>query len=282
MTKKSDSIAKYRKSDWFRNEARVRAPGGRPPEGDYALDTAVSYDCLPYSYAKRVPYEVRENADNPLRPDNEAIEFVTDKILLAREKRVADALFNATTFASYTATAAGLSGGGAVAWSTYATSEPIKDINIMRHNVRQQIGRFANTIVIGGTVWEQLENHPDFMDRVKYTQLGILTTDLFGRITNLPRVFIGTAIYSNTAEDITFSSSDIWGNFVLVCYVAPTPSLLNPSLGYTLRWTNMGNGRSVERYELDEGRKSTLYVCEEHTDEIISAEDAGYLLTSVV
>jgi hypothetical protein len=283
VAKQSGKYAKYTKSDWFRNEAKVRAPGALPAEGDYSLATPGEYSCIEYSYGKRVPYEVRANADNPLRPDNEAIEYATDKILLAREIRVAAALFNATTFASYTATAAALTGGGQVAWSTYATSDPIKDVGVMVDNVRQQIGRDPNTIIMGSTVWKSLKNHPDLLDRIKYVQKGVMTTDLFGSLVDLPKVFVGKAIYSNTAENVTFSSSDIWGNYVLVAYITDGPSLLSPSLGYTLTWSGAGGiSRPVERYELAEGQKATKYVVSESSDEVICAEDAGYLLTSVV
>lgn len=282
VTKKSGKIAKYTKADWFRDEVKLRAPGAPPAEVDYGLDTAGEYDCLPYAMAKRVPWEVRENADPPLRPDTEAVEYITDKLLLAREIRVAAALFNGTTFASYTATAAALSGGGGVAWSTYATSSPVKDIEVMKDLVRAQIGRWPNTLIMGATVWKQLRWHPDLLDLIKYTQKGVVTEDLLGSVTGL-NVKIGSSIYSNTAEGVDFSSSDIWGNYVLVAYVAPSPSLLSPSLGYCFAWTPMGGmSRAVERYELADGSKATKYVVEEHVDELILAADAGYLLTSVV
>lgn len=276
---KSDKYAKYTKAAWFRNEAQVRAPGNKPPEADYALDTAGTYDCLPWSMAKRVPYEVRDNADDPIRPEQEAVEWCTDKIMLAAEIRAAAQLFDAATnFVSYTATAAALTGGGQVAWSTFATSTPRKDIEQMRDNVRSQIGRYPNTMVMGAAVWKALKQHPDYQDAIKYTQLGILTESLFSSISEIPRIFIGTGIYSNTAEDVTFSSTNIWGTSVLVGWVPERPSLLVPALGYTLVWKE----RLVERTELADLAKATLFNVEEHVDEIVTAADAGYLLTSVV
>lgn len=278
VNKKSDTIAKYTKADWFRDEARQRAPGAYPPEGDYGLDSAASYECINYSYAKVVADEVRENADAPIRPEIEAVEFATDKIMLSMERRVAAALFNATTFASYTATAAALTGGGGVAWSTYGTSTPLTDIDAMADLIRAQIARRPNTLVMGQTVWKTLRWHPDLLDSIKYTQTGVMTTDVLGRLVDIPRIFVGGSIYSATAEGASFSSSDIWGNYVLLCYVPDRPSLMSPGLGYIVRWGN----REAQRYVLGEGRKATKFVVEEFTDEVILAADAGYLLTSVV
>ncbi len=282
VTKKSGLYAKYTKADWFRNATKLRAPGALPAEVDYTLATAGEYSCLPYAIAKRVPWETRENADPPLRPDNEAVEFITDQILLAREIRIASLLFSGTTFSGYTAGVTALTGGGQVAWDTHATSTPIVDIEQMKENVRTQIGRRPNTLILGAAVWKALKWHPDLLDLIKYTQKGVVTEDLLASLVGM-RVLVGDPIYSDTAEGVAFSSSDIWGKYALAAYISPTPSLMSPSLGYTLAWTGMGGlTRSVERYELTEGQKATKYVVEEHSDEIVAAADAGYLLSAVV
>jgi hypothetical protein len=278
VNKKSDTIAKYTKADWFRDEAKVRAPGTKPQRIDYGLDTAATYSCINYALAKAVPYEVRDNADDPFRPDIEAVEFITDKILLAHERRVAAQLFDASTnFSSYTATAAALSGGGDAAWSTYATSTPLKDIEVMCDLVRAQIGRRPNTLVMGATVWKQLKWHPDLTDVLK-AERAIMTPEIFASVVEIPRIFIGNAVYSATGEGASFSSSDIWGNYVLACWVPPVPSLMVPALGYTFQWGE----RVVKSEELAEGQNATLHMIEEFTDELILAADAGYLLSSVV
>ena len=41
----------------------------------------------------------------------------------------------------------------------------------------EQSGRKANTLVLGARTITGLKNHPDIIDRIKYTQRGVVTTD---------------------------------------------------------------------------------------------------------
>src|SRR3990167_386639 len=110
----------YNKADWFRNEVAARAPGTRAQRVDYTLSTD-NYLCQEWAVAKGVADEVVANADSPLRPLVEATEYVTDKMFLNKEKRVAD-LVN-----------------GSGAWSASATpgtlwdndsSDPVGNVNL--------------------------------------------------------------------------------------------------------------------------------------------------------
>lgn len=277
VSKQSDKVAVYNQADWFRDEAKQRAPGGEPNIGDYKLGTAVTYTCLPWNFAKLLPDEVRENADDPFAPERTAIEFATDRVLLSREKRVADLLFNTTTFTSYTATAAALTGGGDVAWDTYATSTPLKDIDVMRSNVIQQIGRDPNTLIMGFDVWKALKEHPDLVERIKYTSNSPVTMGAFANLIEIPNILVGKAVYNSSAEAGTASYGFIWGKYVLLCYVPPAPALFIPALGYTFVWKQ----RTTERQRIDL-RKSDLFTVEEHTDEAVLSTPSAYLLSAVV
>jgi hypothetical protein len=277
VAKETGKYFVYNKASWMRNEAGVRAPGTRAPRAWYSMDTPGSYNCIPYSIATTVSDEVREQADNPLQPERTAIEFATDKILLAREARVAAALFNGTTFSSYTATAAALSGGAGAAWDDYNSSDPVQDMNIVRKNIIKSIGYAPNTMVVGIDVYAALLQHPSILERVKYSQLGVVTDDLLARLFNVEKFLHGDAIYTASEEGTTASYSAVWTTDVLMAYVARAPALESPSLGYILTY----KGRTVERFREDQ-EHTDVFSVEENTDEIICAADAGYLLTSVV
>src|SRR3990167_6695983 len=100
--KQTDFYYIFDKSSWFRNIAAKRAPGTRAQRADYSITTA-SYVAINYALAKAVPDEVRANADNPLRPDIEATDFVTDALIRGLEKRVADIISTSTNWAYNTA-----------------------------------------------------------------------------------------------------------------------------------------------------------------------------------
>ena len=86
---KSDVYFVFDEDSFYRRRAKPRAPGTRSQRMDYTLTTA-SYNCLSYALAKQIPDEVRNNSDQPLRPDVTATKFVTDALLLDRERRVAE------------------------------------------------------------------------------------------------------------------------------------------------------------------------------------------------
>jgi hypothetical protein len=85
VDKQSDVYFVYTKNDWFRDEAKLRAPATESAGSGYGMDTPPSYNCLEYSLHKDIPDQVRRNADNPLNPDREATEFVTNRLLLRQE-----------------------------------------------------------------------------------------------------------------------------------------------------------------------------------------------------
>ncbi len=278
VAKQTGKYAKFTKASWFRNEAGLRAPGTRAPRMFWDMDTAGSYTCLEYAAATTLSDEIRENADNPINPEKTSVEFVTDKILLAREYRVAAKLFDATTtFSGYTATAAALTGGAGVAWDTFETSDPIQDVNAMSNIIIKAIGMKPNTLILGQDVYKALKVHPSLLERIKYSQMGVVTTELMARLFDIDKILVGSAIYNSSREGVTASYSYIWGTYALLCYVTPRPALESPSLGYILTFKD----RVANRYREDQEHSDVFEVLE-NSDEIVCAADAGYLLSSVV
>jgi hypothetical protein len=93
VQKQSDRYYVFAKGAWFRDEAGVRAPSSRAPRGGYTVSTD-TYFCSEWAFAKEVPDELRENAAAPLNPDQEAVEFATEKVLLRKERLVAGLVCN--------------------------------------------------------------------------------------------------------------------------------------------------------------------------------------------
>lgn len=256
----------YTKADWLRNEAGVRAPATVGPISEYSL-TAGTYACKEISHGKWVPDEVVENADMPIQPRRDATEFSTDKVLLYREVDVAADVFGTGWATSSTP---------GTLWDDDA-SDPINDVEVGREAIVALIGREPNVMVIGRNVWTDLRHHPDLLDRIKYTQTGTMTTQLLANLLGVPKLLIGNAIYTTTAEGQTATYSFIWGKHAWLGFVAPNPSLLTPSAGYTFTWHN----RVTENIRQDI-TKANLVRVTWHYDTKVTATDAGYLFKSCV
>jgi len=265
---KSDYYYTFPKQAWFRDDVALRAPGTRAQRGDYSISSA-SYSCQPYAIAKVVADEVRMNADMPLNPDIEATEWVTDALIRAQERRVA-ALVTGSTLWAYAASPT-------TQWST-DTSDPLGDIDDAVDAVVKAIGRLPNTMVVPWPVWKELKNHPDLLERIKYTRPGAKAelTDLSAWF-NMDKVLLGTAIYDPAQEGATGSNTFIWGKYLWVGYVPNTPSLMAPAAGYVLEWQT----RQVRRYREDQEHADVIEASHNVT-EVISASDAGAVIYKAV
>lgn len=269
VEKQSDVYFLFDKGAWLRRRAEPRAVGTRANRGGYKLSTA-SYLALPYAFATPVPDEVRDNADEPLRPDIEATEFATDALLLDLEIRVADLVSTCGNWLNASNPSA--------SWTNFANSDPFNDIDTIRDAISKQIGRMPNTAVMSWDVWKALRNHPDFLDRVKYTRAGgrVEVSDIAAWF-EVDKVLVGAGIKENSLEGATSNITRIWGNCFWMGYVAPNPSLRTPSAGYVFEWKT----RMVERFREDQEHQD-VFAVEHHTVEKVTASDAGGGFYSVV
>ena len=261
VQKKSDQYFVFPKQAWYRNRSAPRAPGTKFPRGDYPLTTA-SYICVNDALAKEITKEERENADAPLRPDITAVNFVTDGLMLGLENRVATLVSGSTNWASAST--------ASTQWSS-DSSDPWGNIDTCVDAVVSSIGREPNVAVMSWDVWRHLRQHPDFLDRVKYTRPGgrVEPEDLrswFG----FDKVLIGKAIVDSAQEGATANMSYVWGNDFWCGYVTQSPALEEATSGYCFVWGN----RTIETFHYDE-EKMDVVAGEWHTAEKITASDAG-------
>ena len=264
----SDKYFVFDKSSWFRNEAGLRSPGTRGPFAEYSI-TADTYACKPISESMLVPDEIVDNADSPLQPRRDATEFTTDKVMLYAEKEVADLVFGAGWSSSATPT---------TTWDD-DSSDPINDVEVGKETVVGLLGREPNVMVMGRNVWTDLKNHPDLLDRIKFTSTGVMTEQLLAQIFGVPKILIGNAIYTTAVEGlgVTTSYSFIWGKHAWLGWVPPTPGLMQPAAGYMFTWKN----RVVYRFRREE-ELSDVMRTEWHYNAKATCADAGYLFKSCV
>lgn len=260
VKKQSDKYYTFGREAWLPESGDFRAPGTEAneiPGIQVSLDTYYAQE-----HALQIPVtdEERDNADSPLSPDRDGTELVTSKILLGREKAVRDLVMDNTQYAaSMTVTLV-----GAAQWNSanYATSDPISDIKNGKRAMHALIFREPNTAVIPYQVMSQLEDHPDFLDRIKYTDRGILTTDIIASVIGIPNVIVpGMGI----ATDATLVPSYLWGKDVLLAYVPARAGMKIPAFAYEFTWTYGGQRQIVDRWR-EEKRKSDIIRCSRRYD----------------
>lgn len=240
VANKSDSYYVYERADFYRSQAQKRADSTESAGSGYALGTQ-TYNCENFAIHKNVSDNVRANSDAALRPDMEATTFVTQQLQLVREVEWMAAYFQTGVWPSETTPA--------ILWDA-AGSTPIQDIRAAIVGVKEATGYLPNTITMDPRTWQVLSDHPDMQDRIKYTQTGILTQQLFAAIVDVPadRVFVAWGVQNTAAEGATEANSFLAGKGLLISYAPPSPGLMTPSAGYTFGWTGLlGSGAFANR-----------------------------------
>lgn len=288
VEKKSDVYFTYDKGDWFRDEAKKRAPGTESAGSGYGLGNA-QYNCDTFAFHKDIDDQTRANSDSPLSPDRDATEFVTQRMLLRQEVQWASDYFTTGVWATdMTGVAAAPAGGQFIQWNDYAASTPITDISNGKRAILVVTGFEANTLVLGYDVFLQLQNHPDIVDRVKYTggvPDQVQTQKILAALFGLDNVFVAKAVQNTGAEGAADAFSFVQGKHALLCYVPKNPGLLTPSAGYTFHWKGvsggLGTSTAIKRFRM-EHLASDRVEGEVAFDNKLVGADLGYFFNGAV
>jgi len=279
VDKQSDKYLVYDKSHWFRNEARIRAPGTRSERGGWSYSTA-AYFCDRFSYGHEIYDEERSNADNNFQLDSDGALFATDKILMQREVAFAANFFKTSVWGTDKTGASDFT-----RWSDYANSTPLVDVAAWMDVIEGSIGREPNRLVMGKQVWTQLKWHPDLIDTIKYTQRAQMSTDLAAALFEVERILIGRAIYTTSPEgtaEASVSYSRIWGKHALLTYVPATPSLRTPAAGYTFTWQRVPNSLVYVKRMRDEEREADIIEANAYYAHKVTGASAGVFASTAV
>ena len=237
VDQQSGKIAKYEKDDWFRDEAELRAPLSESAGGGYRIATPATFFCDEWAFHKDISDEDLSNQEDPFDLEDDATQFVTERLRIRRERIWAEKYFKKTIWGK---DLIGQTDAPSVdeflVWDD-ANSTPIEDISDAKSIIKQSTGIMPNTLVVAEKVHMSLKNHADIVDRFKYTQAGIITEQLLARVFEIDRYVVAAAIYAKNLEGVTADMQYILTKYdALLVYSAPRPSLRRPTGGYTIRW----------------------------------------------
>lgn len=278
VAKQSDRYFTYSKRDWKRVEAKERATSAESAGSGYRLDSSPSYSARVVAVHKDVDEQIRANSDDPLNADRDATSWVTHQMLLKREVDWAAKFFVTGVWATESTPAP--------LWSA-SGSTPISDVTSKSISILESTGYKPNVLVISPHVYQALRNHDDVLDRIKFTERGIVTTDLLASLFDVERVLVAMGIQDTSAEgSSTEVSSFVLGKHALLAYANPTPGLLQPSAGYIFGWTGLlgaGSyaGPRISRIPMPH-LKSDRIEGELAYDQKVVAADLGHLFLNAV
>ena len=274
VAKDVDKVFKFDKTNLRKPASTAREGFARANRIDYGLTQISTPALVEASLEIGITNAVMDNYDAPLVPMVAATNTVTEQLAIEKEYNLAAFLNNSANLTQGTTLSS------TTQWSNYSGSNPFGDIQTGKTTVKQNSGRNPNMICFGRQVWDQLINHPNVTDRIKYTARADQATianalaDLFA----VDKVFVGEAIYNSAAPGQTDSVGFIWGKFAVIAYVADLPALETVSLGYHLF-------RPSERYVdtwYEQPIKTTIVRANDYYTRFLMALEAGYLIQSAV
>lgn len=287
VVKQSDIYFKYSKADFFRNEVTERGRGAESAGGDWNLTTADPYHCRKFAFHYDITQEEKVNYDSPINVDRDTTEWLTQKMLLKREVDFTSKFFKTGVWGK-DITADGVT---IKKWSN-PVSDPIKAVTDEMLIMAENTGKKPNYIVMAPDVFYALKNHDIIMDRIKYTQKGIITLDLIASLFEVDNVYIPWAIYNSGPTKPVYDQTNISMNFLykgsmLLGYRANRPSLKEPTGGYIFAWTGLEGasayGSRMVRIKMDQlGLGTERLEMEMAYDQKLICNDMGVFFTSLV
>ena len=284
VAKQSDQYFVYDRDNWNRSTAEKRAPATESAGSGWTLNTD-TYRADKYAIHKDAADDIRANQDTAIDLDNEATMFVTQQCMLLKDITWAANYFVTGIWSTEVTGVSGAPMAGEFQQWNESGSTPIFDISEQIIAVKEVTGFRPNTLVVDPHTWNVLKNHPDFTDRIKFTQTGIVSAELIAAVLDLDRVLVGWAIQNTAIEGATEASSFILGKNALLAYAAPSPGLLTPSAGYTFAWTGLlgsgAFGNRIKTFRM-EPLEADRVECEVAFDTKLVSADLGVFFLDAV
>jgi len=206
-----------------------------------------------------------------------------DRVLRAAEKRIADAVFNATTWSG-----SALTTGVGTEWSTIS-SDPILDIANARNKVYDGSGLWPNTLIINRKVYHNLRRNTKIIDAIEATGAGVaakqsdISPELLAQVFDVAKVLVAGASRNSANEGQAASIGQIWSSeYAMLCVTGTGGDLREPCIGRTIHWGADGSsiGGTVETYDEIQVRGRIVRVRHEVQEKILYPE-AGHLLSNI-
>lgn len=290
--KQSNLYWKYSKSDWRRTDVQRRAPGTESVGVGWKTDTD-QYFCHVYAVHKDIDDQMRAAADSVFKLDKDATEFVTNQHLLKRDIDWTNAYFKTGVWATEHAGVTTAPAAGQFIRFDEASSDPIGVVAEMLIDFRQLTGFAWNFCVMGAHVMRALKQHPDIIDRIKYTQKGIVTEDLIATLFDVDELYVNYATKATGPETTDARTQDAAATYefigdpkgILFGYAPSAPSTETPSAGYIFTWKGYLGGNSqgirIKKFRM-EHLASDRVEAEQTYDMKVVSPDMGVFLTDAV
>jgi hypothetical protein len=203
-----------------------------------------------------------------------AAKRAADFLMRAKEKRVADMLFSATTVSRLNTAYSDGSHTPTITneWDDFANAVPITDVKTALPIFRKGCGMLPDALVVSWTVYNNLTQCAQIKNQLLYTFPGLdisnLTTDQIARVLGVPRLIVGGGLQDTNGFGLDASVSDIWSDEYAA--LVRIGDLSRGGLGRTFVWTRDSGDLTVEQYR-EESVRGDVYRVRQYVGENLFA-----------
>ena len=263
----------------------ARAPGSGYSRGKFKFQDA-AYACR--EHGAEDPVDDRQQSMYREYFDAEVVSTarVFSAVLRNAEKRVADAVFNATTW-----NGAALTTEITNEWDSNHKTDatPIQDVENAVQKVYDGSGLWPNAIIMNKKVYRNLRNLDEIKDRIASSGAGFpsraadITPQQLAEVFDLEHIIVAGSSRNSANKGQSASPTQIWSSeYAMVCKIATSGDFQEPCIGRTFHWSEDGStiGGTVETYR-DEKVRGDVVRVRHDVDEIVLYPQAGHLLSNV-
>ena len=260
-----------------------RAPGSGYSRSNFKFETATY---ATEEHGAEEPVDDREKEMYAEYFDAEVVSGMRARsaVMINAEQRVADAVFNASTW-----TGGDLTTAITHEWDDATNCVPITDVEAAVQKIWDNSGLWANALIINRKVFRNLRNSDQVIERINSAGAGNpskpsdVTVAMLSAVFDLPFIIVAGGAKNAAKEGQNADVTQVWSDeYAMVCKIATGRDFREPCIGRTFHWSADGSsiGGTVESYR-DETVRADIIRVRHDVDEIVLYPQAGHLLSNV-
>lgn len=217
-------------------------------------------------------YLEEEETPDFLQYEQQMTRQLFDLLLLNREKEIADFVQNSSNYPTdqvKTITSA-------EAFDDYTNGySPLKAIQEGISKIRQKVARYPNVMVLGEATFRALINHPEIIERIKYSGISRVNTKILSELLSIRNIYVGLAVYDNGSN-----FTDIWSDIIILAYFDEENESRRTPYGFSFGYLLQKSGYpEVDTYYENGGKIKIIRATDNYTFTVTSPQ-ASYLISN--
>ena len=196
-------------------------------------------------------------------PRRAKVRLATEQMKLHLDRVQADQFFNENAWSNvFEGKASPSKSAGSTEFHYFndANFDPVEFFGHRRVDMMRVGRRAPNVLALGVDAYEALKVNPNVLERVKYSgstpNPATVNANVLAQLLEVERVVVLNSTYNAAGLGKTDMQFICDSAGALLCYAAASPSIDEPSAGYTFAWDMLGDGNTLA-FDQWEGEKGT-------------------------